>query len=508
MATEEINCVIYPEKGEVEIDGAIVLLRPKTFELLLFLATNSGQTLSKKEILAKVWPNSVVEEQVIFQSINEIRKQAGLSGAIKTYPRRGYCWVLENTSIKSAESDDKNDSTQLVEKNNATFIRTVTLLVTIICVTFLYFGINWRPSDISQSAEQVLQKKVHQGVLILPFDVENLDESQKWLRFGAMEGLIKRIAPNQNMTVFQLEDTIEILNRLSASDKENTDKIFGKSGASYILKTSISGVPGDYNLIYSFYTVNSVTTKTIHTTDVNRGLTKLAQVFEQPITNNSQIDTQALNEKFQNDLIIKAIQFLEIDDKKSALAFLETAVINDASNIFAQYLLSKVALESGNYQKALETINMALSYKHSPALARYKNRLLFYKGGALIMNKSLTAAEETLLAAEKLSKENKDWLYYSYSQSMLGKINQFKNEVDKADSYFMSALQYQEMLQCPMGIAQAHIDLADLYLFNKQRQKALASYQIAAALISEQQLSQAEPLLSPIKEKLLQTSAN
>ena len=99
MVTSEFECVVYPEKGEVVVDDTVILLRPKTFELLLLLASHQESILSKAEILEKVWPGAVVEDQVIFQSINEIRKQAGLADAIKTYPRRGYSWVLNNTTI-------------------------------------------------------------------------------------------------------------------------------------------------------------------------------------------------------------------------------------------------------------------------------------------------------------------------------------------------------------------------------------------------------------------------
>ena len=96
------------------------------------------------------------------------------------------------------------------------------------------------------------EKVAHKGILVLPFNVASLDESQQWLRYGAMEGLIKRISPNKDITVFHLEDAIEILNRVTLGERENIDKIFAKSGAFYILQTSLSGQPGELNVCLQY----------------------------------------------------------------------------------------------------------------------------------------------------------------------------------------------------------------------------------------------------------------
>nr|WP_210388084.1 MULTISPECIES: winged helix-turn-helix domain-containing protein [unclassified Ciceribacter] len=54
-------------------DGALVRLRPKAFELLKLLASNSHRILTKDEILAAVWKDIHVGEDSLFQCIREIR---------------------------------------------------------------------------------------------------------------------------------------------------------------------------------------------------------------------------------------------------------------------------------------------------------------------------------------------------------------------------------------------------------------------------------------------------
>lgn len=73
--------------GEQEID-----LRPKAFQLLTYLAINAGRLVLKQELLDAVWPNVVVSDGSLVQSIWQLRQKLGDKNhrIIKTVPRRGY----------------------------------------------------------------------------------------------------------------------------------------------------------------------------------------------------------------------------------------------------------------------------------------------------------------------------------------------------------------------------------------------------------------------------------
>lgn len=77
----------------------VVPLTPKAFAILLLLVENSGHVLSKDELMEKVWPDSIVEENNLTQNISALRKALGeASGGhkfIETVPRRGYRFVAE-----------------------------------------------------------------------------------------------------------------------------------------------------------------------------------------------------------------------------------------------------------------------------------------------------------------------------------------------------------------------------------------------------------------------------
>ena len=69
-------------------------LRPKTFDLLVYLVERAGELVTKDELLAAVWPETVVAESVLSVSISELRKALGETARqpqfIATAHRRGY----------------------------------------------------------------------------------------------------------------------------------------------------------------------------------------------------------------------------------------------------------------------------------------------------------------------------------------------------------------------------------------------------------------------------------
>jgi TolB-like protein len=67
-------------------------LRPKTFEVLKYLATSGGRLVDRNELLGAVWGKVMVTDDSLAQCISEIRRALGAPGhsLIQTVPRRGY----------------------------------------------------------------------------------------------------------------------------------------------------------------------------------------------------------------------------------------------------------------------------------------------------------------------------------------------------------------------------------------------------------------------------------
>jgi len=79
-------------RGVLLLDGREVVLRPKTFAVMCYLVQHPGRLVSKEELLSAVWPNLVVTDDTLVQSIGELRRALGDAGSklIVTVPRRGY----------------------------------------------------------------------------------------------------------------------------------------------------------------------------------------------------------------------------------------------------------------------------------------------------------------------------------------------------------------------------------------------------------------------------------
>ncbi|MCG7534199.1 winged helix-turn-helix domain-containing protein [Pseudoalteromonas sp. OOF1S-7] len=113
-------------------NGYRVPLKPRQAQLLHLLLTRHKEIVSKAQILDEVWGDTVVSEQVIFQTISQLRALLGES-AIHTYARLGYQWQwpITDTPMQSRCSDKRR-----VSPWRATTAVTALLLVCATCYVF------------------------------------------------------------------------------------------------------------------------------------------------------------------------------------------------------------------------------------------------------------------------------------------------------------------------------------------------------------------------------------
>jgi predicted ATPase/DNA-binding winged helix-turn-helix (wHTH) protein len=96
-----------PYSGELKREGVSILLGRRTLRLLLTLLDADGKPLTNEELLHKVWPGLVVEQNTLQVHISLLRKALGESRyMLKTLKGSGY--ALESTApvLFQAESED------------------------------------------------------------------------------------------------------------------------------------------------------------------------------------------------------------------------------------------------------------------------------------------------------------------------------------------------------------------------------------------------------------------
>src|SRR6188768_635542 len=85
----------------------LVHLWPKTFDVLATLVQQPGHLITKDELLARVWPESFVEEGILTVHVSALRKALGDNARpaayIETVARSGYRFVA--TVTRDAPAD-------------------------------------------------------------------------------------------------------------------------------------------------------------------------------------------------------------------------------------------------------------------------------------------------------------------------------------------------------------------------------------------------------------------
>nr|WP_255575160.1 winged helix-turn-helix domain-containing protein [Caldovatus aquaticus] len=144
--------------------GREATLRPKSAEVLRFLAENAGRVVSREALMSAVWPNVFVTDDSITQCITEIRRALGPEATrlLRTFPRRGYLLDVAVTR-RDARGPDA-EAGRRAPAGTA-------------------FGDD-RPS-----------------VAVLPFRVLHGDPQQSWFAEGIIEGIIHVLSGIGNLFV-------------------------------------------------------------------------------------------------------------------------------------------------------------------------------------------------------------------------------------------------------------------------------------------------------------------
>lgn len=87
------RCIVRPALRDVVVDNKPTKTGARAFDLLLVLVEHRDRVVSKNELLDRVWPGMIVEENNLQVHISALRKLLGPQ-AIATIPGRGYQFTL------------------------------------------------------------------------------------------------------------------------------------------------------------------------------------------------------------------------------------------------------------------------------------------------------------------------------------------------------------------------------------------------------------------------------
>ncbi|WP_052380129.1 MULTISPECIES: winged helix-turn-helix domain-containing protein [unclassified Pseudoalteromonas] len=116
-------------------------------KLLALFIKNKNTILSKEIILTEIWGEQSVSEQVVFQTISQLRSVFG-SHAIKTFPKKGYQLQLPFERQQSPQSEIDLPPAKINNNPlNYPFLITSALIIIFAMAIFLYFSEEKKPNN-------------------------------------------------------------------------------------------------------------------------------------------------------------------------------------------------------------------------------------------------------------------------------------------------------------------------------------------------------------------------
>ncbi len=101
--------LVQPSLNRLSCGDQVVQLEPKLMDVLVFLAQNNGQVVSKNEITDTVWSEVFITESVITRSIAGLRRAFGDDVKnprfIETISKRGYRLIAEVAWVAATDED-------------------------------------------------------------------------------------------------------------------------------------------------------------------------------------------------------------------------------------------------------------------------------------------------------------------------------------------------------------------------------------------------------------------
>lgn len=180
-----------------------VALTAKLFDTLLHLIEHRGQLVEKHALLEAVWPNVIVEEANLPQTISMLRRALGEDSRVPEYiatiPGRGYQFVAA-VEIVGPESADAADDGRTGRGLYAGRSHLAYALIGLVAVA-VALGARWAVFNGGGESEFEFRPVLPNSVAVLPFENLSPDPNDASLVLGIHQEIISQLAKIQDLNV-------------------------------------------------------------------------------------------------------------------------------------------------------------------------------------------------------------------------------------------------------------------------------------------------------------------
>lgn len=90
---------VWPRAGRLTQAGIVRSLEPKVMDVLTLLAARAGEVVTHEEMLAALWPDTIVGDDTLARSVSKLRRalhdDVKTPAYVETIPKRGYRLIAE-----------------------------------------------------------------------------------------------------------------------------------------------------------------------------------------------------------------------------------------------------------------------------------------------------------------------------------------------------------------------------------------------------------------------------
>lgn len=450
-------------------------VRPKTFSLLLVFLQNPSLVLQKEFLLNQVWDDVCVEDQVLVQSIRELRQLFAPLDVIQTHPRKGYAWVF------SVEKVDQNSEILPAQKPagflSITSKAAVALGVIVLCALGVFL--------FTHGARESGGKNI---ITVLPVENRTEGSTLMWVRLGMMDQLIQSLQSSPQVQVFDVPYVLHLLDVAGGNMNDRVqlaNRIFEISGSSVVVDLELAGSVNDYRLLYRLFTPTGQTSGVIMENQLDKVVEDLAKVIA--AKTDARLDLSHLNKEFNSNLVAEAWDKWSLGQTDAAIVLLKTAVTLEPDNFLAYQLL----IESEQIQERwAQSINDAKDIIATAGQQQNDRAHVFYYllARAEFALGDIEQAQKNLLIAKDLAEREFDSLYQAYITSLRGDIAQQRGGLDEAEELYRKAMGHHHSIACPIGVSVTRLKLIDLYSRQKRNDLLVEQMNQLKELIAKHKL--------------------
>lgn len=202
-------------------DGSRVPLASRAFDLLLYFVRHPGQLLDKNRLMTAVWPNTVVEENNLNQSIGALRKALGESAGEHRFlvnePGRGYRFVAQ---VRFPAQDTPPAAAR--SRHRWPWVAGLALLA-------MTAGLWWwrSPAPVPTPAGE-------RSIAVLPFENRSEARENEYLALGIQDEILTLLTRVSDLRVMSRTSTLRFANSPATSPQ-----IARELGVAYLLEGSV-----------------------------------------------------------------------------------------------------------------------------------------------------------------------------------------------------------------------------------------------------------------------------